>query len=74
MGRMTKAAEHLSEEQILERIQEAKKSTVLRKWLAILHALTDPAPARVIAVHSGLGDRHGSQFDLRLQPLRAGRG
>ena len=54
MGRVTKAVGHLSEEQILDRIKEAKKSTVVRKWLAILHALTDPAPAREIAVHSGL--------------------
>lgn len=53
MGRVTKARGHLSEEEIRERIKGAKGNSVLRKWLAILHALTDPAPARDIAVRTG---------------------
>lgn len=52
MGTVTQAQGHLSEEQILDRTKEAKKSTVVWKWLAILHALIEPAPAREIAVHS----------------------
>jgi transposase len=53
MGRVTKATGHLSEREIRERMKEAKSNTVVRKWLAILHALVDPSPAVEIAAHTG---------------------
>jgi len=50
MGRLTKAVEHLSEEEIRERIRTAKTSRITQKWLVILHATIDPMPAKEIAL------------------------
>jgi transposase len=55
MGRVTKAVEHLSEEEIRERMRAAKTPWITQKWLVILHATVDPTPAKEIALHVGVG-------------------
>jgi transposase len=55
MGRLTKAVGHFSEEEIRERIRTARTPWVAQKWLVILHATVDPAPAKEIALHVGVG-------------------
>ena len=55
MGRVTRAVEHLSEEEIRERIRASRTPWIAQKWLVILHATVDPTPAKEIAVHVGVG-------------------
>lgn len=55
MGRVTRAVEHLSEEEIRERIRASRTPWIAQKWLVILHATVDPTLAKEIAVHAGLG-------------------
>jgi transposase len=55
MGRVTRAFEHLSEDEIRGRIRSAKTAWIAQKWLVILHATVDPTPAREIALHVGVG-------------------
>ena len=55
MGRVTKAFEHLSEEEIRGRMRAAKTPWIAQKWLVILHATVDPALAKEIALHAGVG-------------------
>lgn len=55
MGRVTRAVEHLSEEEIRERIRASRTPWIAQKWLVILHATVDPTLAKEIAVHAGVG-------------------
>jgi len=55
MGRVTRAFGHLSEEEIRQRIREAKTAWTGQKWLVILHATVDPIAAKEIALHVGVG-------------------
>lgn len=54
MGRASKAFAHLSEQEIWDRIRQAKDHNNVRKWLVIFNATVDPRPAREIALHVGL--------------------
>ncbi|HTY24055.1 MAG TPA: hypothetical protein VMC85_13050 [Desulfomonilaceae bacterium] len=51
MGRVTRAFEDLSEEEIRKRIRTSRNPWIAQKWLVILHATVDPVPAKEIAVH-----------------------
>ncbi|MGO9120712.1 MAG: hypothetical protein ACLQPD_24250 [Desulfomonilaceae bacterium] len=55
MGRVTRAFGHLSEDEIRQRIREAKTAWIGQKWLVILHATIDPIPTKEIALHVGVG-------------------
>lgn len=54
MGKVTRAEEHLSEAQIMERIKAAKGFWRVQRWMVIRHALVDPSPAAKIAEHVGV--------------------
>jgi len=54
MGSLTKAANHLSKEEILKKIKETVGFWRVQKWLVIWNALVDPRPASQIALHTGL--------------------
>ena len=54
MGNVTKAADHLSEEEILQKIKETVGFWRVQKWLVIWNALVDPRSASEIALHTGL--------------------
>jgi hypothetical protein len=54
MGKVSKAVPHLSPEEIQERIHHTTGFWRVQKWLVILHATVDPAPAQTIALHTGL--------------------
>jgi len=54
MARVCTAATHLSVEEIEVRIKHAREAWRIRRWMVIRHALVDPQPAAVIAVHLGL--------------------
>lgn len=55
MNKKTKAANHLSADEINERIKITKGFWRVKRWLVVLHALTDPAPAKDIAKRVGVG-------------------
>ena len=55
MGRRIKVADHLSVEQIDDRIKQCKARFHIRRWMVIRHALVDPQPAEEIGLHVGLG-------------------
>jgi transposase len=55
MPKATMAADHLSEEEIRNRIKQTVGFWRVQKWLVILNALVDPRPAAEIALHVGLG-------------------
>jgi transposase len=48
---------HLSEEEIDERLRHTTGFWRVQRWLAIRHALLDPAPARVIGQRVGLAEQ-----------------
>jgi len=54
MGKVFKAAPHLSPEDIQAKIRQTKGFWRVQKWLVIWHATIDPAPAEAIARHTGL--------------------
>jgi transposase len=57
MGKVSKAEPHLSLEAIQAKIHHTKGFWRIQKWLTIWHAAVDPAPARTIALHTGLGEQ-----------------
>jgi winged helix-turn-helix protein len=54
MARVCTAAAHLSVEEVETRIKHQREAWRIRRWMVIRHALVDPQPAAVIAVHVGL--------------------
>ncbi len=54
MGRVSRVFAHLSEQEIWDRIRQARGHNNVRKWLVIFNATVDPRPAREIALHVGL--------------------
>src|SRR5262245_20625882 len=54
MARACTAAAHLLVEAIDARIKHEHEAWRIRRWLVIRHALVDPQPAAVIALHLGL--------------------
>ena len=54
MGKRTRAAAHLTPEEIQEKIKKTVGFLRVQKWLVIYNAVVDPRPAREIATHTGL--------------------
>jgi len=54
MEQLCTVANHLSIEEIDERILRARESWRARRWLVIRHALVDPQPPATIAARFGL--------------------
>ena len=54
MSRVTKATEHLSVEEVKDRMQSDTRSLYRQRWLIIYNALVDPRPAEEIAKHCGV--------------------
>ena len=57
MGKVTKAASHLSEEEILKRIKATVGFWRVQKWLVIWNGLVAPRAAGEIALHTGLAEQ-----------------
>ncbi len=54
MARVTRAAPHLSVEEVKDRARTDKRSWCRQRWLIIYNALVDPRPAAQIAKHVGV--------------------
>lgn len=54
MPRVTKAAEHLSVEEVKHRMQSDSRPFYRQRWLIIYNALIDPRTAEEIAKHCGV--------------------
>jgi transposase len=54
MSRVTKAAEHLSLEEVKNRMESDPRPLYRRRWLIIYNALVDPRTAEEIAKHCGV--------------------
>ncbi len=54
MGRVTRAAAHLSVEAVKAKLQGAPNATQRRRWLIVYNALVDPRSASQIALHTGV--------------------
>ena len=57
MGKVTKVKDHLSEQEILERIRKTVGFWKVQKWLVIWNALIDPRSAKEIAMHVGFAQQ-----------------
>jgi|SRR5690242_10716031 len=55
MSRVTKAAPHLSAEEVKKRMLTASKPLYRQRWMIIYQALVDPQTAGAIALHCGVG-------------------
>jgi transposase len=54
MSRVTRAARHLSVEEVKERAKTDQRYWCRQRWLIIYNALVDPRPAAEIAAHVGV--------------------
>ncbi len=54
MPRVTKAVEHLSVEEVRNRMQGDPRPLYRQRWLIIYNALVDPRTAEEIAKHCGV--------------------
>ncbi len=54
MARVTRAAAHLSVEEVKHRMQTAPNPLWRQRWLLIYNAQVDPRPAQEIAIHCGV--------------------
>jgi len=54
MARITRAAPHLSVEEVKERMNNDSRSLYRKRWLIIYNALIDPREAKDIAKHTGV--------------------
>lgn len=54
MARVTRAAAHLSAEEVKRRLKHDPRSWCRERWLIIYNALVDPRPAEEIAIHCGV--------------------
>ncbi len=54
MTRVTKAIEHLSVEEVKQRMQNDPRPFYRQRWLIIYNAMVDPRPAEEIARHCGV--------------------
>jgi transposase len=50
----TKAAPHFPVEEVKKKMDEATRPLYRKRWRIIYHALVDPQPAEVIALHCGV--------------------
>lgn len=57
MGKVTKAAPHLSEEEVFQRIKATVGFWRVQKWLVIWNGLVAPRAASQIALHTGLAEQ-----------------
>lgn len=51
---VTKAASHFSVEEVKKNMDDASRPLFRKRWRIIYHALVDPQPAEVIALHCGV--------------------
>ena len=54
MARVTRAAAHLSAEEVKKRLKHDPRPWCRERWLIIYNALVDPRPAEEIAIHCGV--------------------
>ena len=54
MARITRAAAHLSPEEVKSRLQNDPRAWCRQRWLIIYNALVDPRKAEEIAKHCGV--------------------
>lgn len=54
MGQVTRATEHLTVEEMDQRIKNSTEVWRIRRWLIIRHALVSPQPAAEIALRLGV--------------------
>jgi len=69
MGKVTKAANHLSVTEILDRMKQPTPFWCLRRWMIIHHALVSPSPAPEIAQRFGVSKHTVHQLISRYNRL-----
>ncbi len=57
MGKVTKAVEHLTKEEIEEKIKTTVGFWRVKRWMVIRHALVNPSPAKEIALNTGMAEQ-----------------
>ena len=57
MGKVTKAVEHLTEEEIEEKIKTTVGFWRVKRWMVIRHALVNPSSAKEIALNTGMAEQ-----------------
>ncbi len=57
MGKVTKALDHLTLEEIDERIKSVVGFWRVKRWLVIRHALVNPSTANEIALNTGMAEQ-----------------
>ncbi|MDD3436524.1 MAG: winged helix-turn-helix domain-containing protein [Candidatus Gastranaerophilales bacterium] len=57
MGKVTKAIEHLTIEEIDEKIKSTVGFWRIKRWMVIRHALVNPCSAKEIALNTGLAEQ-----------------
>jgi transposase len=55
--KVTKAAEHLTLEEIDEKIKETVGFWRVKRWMVVRHALANPSPAKQIALNTGMAEQ-----------------
>lgn len=73
MPRVTRAAAHLSVEEVKRRMQTAPHPLWRQRWLLIYNAQVDPRPAEAIATHCGVSKAVVQKAHFHLQSLRGDR-
>jgi transposase len=54
--RITRAALHLSVDEVKDRMKQEKRAVVLKRWWIIYHALVAPCKAAEVALHTGVSE------------------
>lgn len=57
MGKVTKASEHLTLEQIDEKIKTTIGFWRVKRWMVIRHAVANPATAKEIGINTGMAEQ-----------------
>jgi transposase len=57
MGKVTRAVEHLTEEEIEEKIRTTVGFWRVKRWMVIRHALVNPSSAKEIALNTGMAEQ-----------------
>ena len=72
MARITRAAAHLTVEEVKQRMQTEPHPGRRQRWLVIYHALVDPSLAQDIAKHCGVSKASVHQVISTYQSLWGG--
>src|SRR5438067_4013155 len=74
MARITRAAAHLTREEVKNRMRTASRPLYRQRWLIIYNALVEPRKAEEIARHCGVSKATVQKAHLYVQSLGSGGG